>query len=100
MDNKLRYVLTGKKPEQTHRHPHPLTGWKTSHPFWQATLDFMGLLPESDGFKYILLIGDQFSKWIEAVPMQTQEVKTVAKYFMECWVSRFCFSANFHTCKF
>ena len=49
-----------KKPQQTHKHP--LTVWKPSHPFWQVALDIMGLLPESDGFKYVLLIGDQFSK--------------------------------------
>ena len=33
----------------------------------------MGPLPESDGFKHILLTGDQFSIWYEAVPMQYQE---------------------------
>ena len=56
-----------KKPQQTHRHP--LTVWKPSHPFWQVALDIMGPLPESDGFNYVLLIGDQFPKWYEAVPM-------------------------------
>ena len=43
-----------------------------------------GPLPESDGFKYILLIGDQFSKWYEAILMQNQEAKTVAKSFVDC----------------
>ena len=53
--------------------------WKPSHPFWQVSLDVMGPLPESNGQKYILLIGDQFSKWYEAVAMANQEAKTVAQ---------------------
>ena len=59
----------------------------------------MGPLPENDGFKYILLLGDQFSKWYEAVPMQNQEATTVAKYFVDCWVSRFGCPWNLHSDK-
>ena len=83
-----------KKPQQTHGHP--LTVWKPSHPFCQVGLDIMGPLPESDGFKYNLLIGDQFSKWYEAVPTQNQEATTLAKPFVDCWVSRFGCPANLH----
>ena len=56
----------------------------------------MGPLPKSDGFKYNLLIGDQFSKCNEAVPTQNQEATTLAKCFMVCWVSRFGCPANMH----
>ena len=42
-------------------------------------IDFLGPLPESpEGFKYILLITDSFSRWCEAFPTKTQEAKTVA----------------------
>ena len=60
-------------------------------------LDIIGPLPKSNGFKYILPIGDQFSKWYEAVPMQNQEATTVAKSFVGCWVSRFGCPANLHS---
>ena len=42
----------------------------------------MGSLLESSGNKYILLIGDQFTKWYGAFPMSNQEDSTVAKAFV------------------
>ena len=46
----------------------------------------MGLFPESQGNKYVLLIGDQFSKWYEAVDLPNQEAKTVSRAFVEHWL--------------
>ena len=43
-----------------------------SHPFWEVALDIVRSLPESDGNKYNPLIGDQFIKWIKAIPMSHQ----------------------------
>ena len=73
--------------------------WKTSHPFWQVALDIIGPLPESSGNKYILLIGDQFTKWYDAIPMSKQEASTVAKVFVNVWVSGFGCPANLHSDK-
>ena len=86
-----------KSPHQ--KHMHSLTTWKPSHPFWQVALDIMGPLPESSGNKYILLIGDQFTKWYEAILMSNQEASTVAKAFVNVWVSRFGCPANLHSDK-
>ena len=86
-----------KSPHQ--KHIHSLTTWKPSHPFWQVALDIMGPLPESSGNKYILLIGDQFTKWYEAIPMSNQEASTVAKAFVNVWVSRIGCPANLHRVK-
>ena len=38
----------------------------------------MGPFPEPQGNKYILLIGDQFSKLYETVVFPNQEAKTVS----------------------
>ena len=57
----------------------------------------MGPLPESQGNKYILLIGDQFSKWYEALALPNQEAKTVAKAFVEHWIVRFGCPVNLHS---
>ena len=84
-----------KSPQQ--KHIHSPTTWKPSHPFWQVALDIMGPLPESSGNKYILLIGDQFTKWCEAIPMSNQEASTVAKAFVNVWVSMFGCPANLHS---
>ena len=86
-----------KSPHQ--KHIHSLTTWRPSHPFWQVALDIMGPLPEFSGNKYILLIGDQFTKWYEAIPMSNQEASTVAKLFVNVWVSRFGCPANLHNDK-
>ena len=59
----------------------------------------MGPLPESIRNKYILLIGDQFTKWYEAIPMSNQEASTVAKAFVNVWVSKFGCPANLHSNK-
>ena len=57
----------------------------------------MGPLPQSQGKKYILLIGDQFIKWYEAVALPNQEAKTVAKTFDEHWIVRFGCPVNLHS---
>ena len=65
--------------------------------FWQVSLDIMGPLPESEGNKYILLIGDQFSKWCEAIALPNQEAKTVSRSFVEHWIVRFGCPVNLHS---
>ena len=47
-------------PPQKHRHS--LVGWKISYLFHHIGLDFFGLLLTSNGCRYILLIGDHFTK--------------------------------------
>ena len=77
--------VCGQKQSPHQKHKHSLTTWKPSHPFWQVALNIMGPLPESSEDKYILLIGDQFIKWYEAIPMSNQEASTVAKAFVNVW---------------
>ena len=57
----------------------------------------MGPLPDSQGCRYILLIGDQLSKWYESEGMPSQEAKTVAE--AEKWVISFGWSVNFNSDK-
>ena len=71
--------------------------WKPGHPFWQIALDMKRFLPESSGNKYNLLIGDQFKKWYEAIPMSNQETSMLAKFFVNTWVSSFGCPANLHS---
>ena len=57
----------------------------------------MGPLPESQGNKYILLIGNQFSNWYEAVASPNQEAKTVSRLFVEDWIVRFGCPVKLHS---
>ena len=43
-------------------------------------MDIMGPLPTTEsGQKYILAVGDYFSKWKEVFPLPNQEANTVAE---------------------
>ena len=47
----------------------------------------LATLPEDDnGYKYILLIGDVLSKYIEGVPLQNQSAPTVTSAVFNSWI--------------
>ena len=52
-------------------------------------VDLVGPLPYSQGFKYLLTCVDRFTRWPEAFPIPDIQTKTVAKAFVEGWISRF-----------
>lgn len=63
-------------------------------PMERIALDIMGPLPMTkQGNRYILVIGDYFTKWTEAFAIPDQEAETVAKKlvheFIIVWVFRF-----------
>ena len=59
----------------------------------EAPLEFISIdvahLPTTDeGHKYILLVGDIFSKYIDAVPMHNQEADTIVEALWRNWITR------------
>ena len=51
-------------------------------PLEQVAIDVMGPFPASrNGNRYIVVIGDYFTKWMEAVATPDQEVKSLAEVF-------------------
>ena len=49
-------------------------------PLERVAVDVLGPLPKSMyGIKYILVLGDYFTKWMEAYPMEDQRAETVPK---------------------
>ena len=81
-------------PPQKHRHSH--VDWKISYPFHHIGLDFLGPLPTSNGCHYILLIGDRFTKWYEAIPLPHQTAATTTDALLERWICRFGFPYSIH----
>ena len=62
----------------------PLGTIKTHRPFEKVSWDIMGLLPmTSRGCKYILVITDMFSKWVEAFPLRVTDSETLAKVLVD-----------------
>ena len=61
----------------------------TGEPFTRVGIDISGPYnPTSEGNKYILVVSDYFTKWVEAYPMKDMEAQTVAEIFVTEFVSR------------
>ena len=56
----------------------PLVPIPTHRVFERVHIDLMGPMANSHGYKYILVIIDAFSRWIEAVPLTNKRAETVA----------------------
>uniref|UniRef100_A0A8C5FYF3 Gypsy retrotransposon integrase-like protein 1 n=1 Tax=Gouania willdenowi TaxID=441366 RepID=A0A8C5FYF3_GOUWI len=76
----------------------PLQSVQVSQPYERVALDILGFLLETGNKnKYILVIGDYFSKWTEAFLLPNQEAQTIAKVLVEERVCRFGTSRSIHS---
>ena len=67
-------------------------------PLERVAVDVMGPLPTStSGNKYILILGDYFTKWVEAYPLENQQAETVAEVIVKEFVSRFGVPFQLHS---
>jgi len=67
-------------------------------PFERVQMDILGLLPLTvSGNKYLLVVVDCFTKWIEAFPLKNIRTKTVAEIFLNQVVSRHGVPLEVHT---
>ena len=57
----------------------PLESIVSRYPFEKLSWDIMGPLPQtSSGNKYIIVVTDLFSKWVEAFPVKSTDTETLA----------------------
>ncbi len=56
--------------------------------FLYVHIDLIGPFPPSNGHVYLLTCIDQFTRWPEVVPIGDGSALTVAKVFIQIWVSR------------
>lgn len=76
----------------------PMNVSTSSRPYERIALDILGPLPETQRKnKYVLVIGDYFSKWTEAFPLPNQEAHTIAKVLTEEWICRFGTLRSIHS---
>lgn len=73
----------------TRRNMMPLTPILVIEIFDCWGIDFMGPLPSSFGYLYILVGVDYVSKWVEAIPCKHNDHKIVLKFLKENILSRF-----------
>ena len=68
----------------------PMQQHNTGVPMERVSMDVLGPLPKSDAEnKFILLICDYFTKWVEAFPIPNQEARTIADRFVKEFVCRY-----------
>lgn len=103
MDADIRSVVrqcnvcaSKKSPAKKRRAP--LQQDTVGMPMERVAMDVVGPLPETErGNKYILVVGDYFSKWMEAYPIPDQTAVTVADKFVNEFVCRFGVPEVLHT---
>jgi transposase InsO family protein len=67
-------------------------------PFERIAVDVLGPLPQSDvGNKYIFVVMDYFTKWVEAYAVPNQEATTLADILVGEFVSRFGVPLELHS---
>ena len=71
------------------RHEMPLSNILEVQVFDVWGIDFMGPFPSSCGNRYILVAVDYVSKWVEAIPSQAADSKTVQRLFKKIIFPRF-----------
>ena len=68
----------------------PMGQYNVGAPLERIAVDVLGPLPASSrGNKYLLVIQDYFTKWVEVYPLPNQEAVTVAEVLVQQFVSRF-----------
>jgi transposase InsO family protein len=68
----------------------PLRSYTAGAPMEKVHMDILGPLPKSHkGNSYVLLMVDQFTKWVEAVALPDQTAETIAKAAVDNFFSRF-----------
>jgi len=61
-------------------------------------MDVLGLLPKTDsGNRFVLVIVDCFTKWVEAFPVKNTRAKTIAEVFVREIISRHGVPSEIHT---
>ena len=67
-------------------------------PLERVVIDIMGPLPQTEnGHENLLVVGDYFTKWAEAYPLQDHTVQTVADVLVEQFVSRYGLFKTLHS---
>ena len=67
-------------------------------PLERVHIDILGpFTPSSKGNQYVLMIVDQFTKWLECFPLPHQTAEEIAKCVVDGFISRFGCPLEIHT---
>lgn len=76
----------------------PLMDYRVGNPLDRIGIDIMGPLPVTKSRnRYLLVIGDYFTRWMEAYPMPQQNAENVAEKLVHEFISRFGVPLEIHS---
>ena len=76
----------------------PLQQSRVGAPMERIALDLMGPLPKTEsGNRWILVVGDYHTKWVEAYALPDARAETVARKLVEEFISRFGVPNEIHS---
>ena len=99
----VEVFCAGCLPCLSRKHPGkasvPILGFRVvGYPFERIAIDVMGPLKRSDqGNRYVLVVGDYFTKWIEAYPLPNQEATTIATVLCQEFFCRYGVPVEIHS---
>ena len=67
----------------------PIMHFPTGNRFDTVHIDLVGPLPASRGYTYLLTMIDRKTRWFEVIPLRNITAETVAKNFLQHWISRY-----------
>jgi len=91
-------VTCQRRKSHPKRPSHPLQQDAIGEPMQKITLDLLGFDHATErGNRYLLVVVDSLTKWVEAVPLQDERAETVAQALVEHIVCRLGFPAQLHS---
>ena len=75
----------------------PLQPIRTNDVFERVHIDLIGPMANSHGYRYVLVIIDAFSRWLEAVPLTNKRAETVAWALLTTWICRYGWMQILHS---
>lgn len=75
-----------QKNRSLRNHASELYSTAAKYPFQAVFMDYIGQLTESNGYKYILVIIDRFSRFVELIPIEATTAKSTCAAFYNEWI--------------
>lgn len=91
VENYVASCAVCNKNKKSPRHGHtPMQEYQAGAPMERVHIDFLGPLPKTArGNEHVLMMVDQFTKWVECVPLPSQTAEVTAQAAVNHFFSRF-----------
>ncbi len=85
---RMRLCPTCQKLRAKRPHAELLASTRSTRPFESVFIDFLGPLPRSGNYNYVLVCLDRFSHWIELTPTDSTSTDAAMKTIFYNWICR------------